>query len=47
MEIVNQYLDQRLRPFINYFQDNWAELLFLIDYAQATLPHDFTGFAPI
>ena len=21
-EIVNQYLDQRLRPFVNYFQDN-------------------------
>jgi hypothetical protein len=46
-EIVNQYLDQRLRPFVNYFQDNWAELLPLMDYAQATLPHDSTGFAPI
>ena len=21
-EIVNQYLDQRLRPFVNYFQDD-------------------------
>jgi hypothetical protein len=46
-EIVNQYLDQRLRPFVNYFQDNWAELLPMMDYAQATLPHDSTGFAPI
>jgi hypothetical protein len=46
-EIVNQYLDQRLRPFVNYFQDNWGELLPLMDYAQATLPHDSTGFAPI
>ena len=46
-EIVNQYLDQKLRPFINYFQDNWAELLPMMDYAQATLPHDSTGFAPI
>jgi transposase InsO family protein len=46
-EIVNQYLDQRLRPFVNYFQDNWSELLPLMDYAQATLPHDSTGFAPI
>ena len=44
-EIVNQYLDQRLRPFVNYFQDNWAELLPIIDYAQAMLPHDSTGFA--
>ena len=46
-EIVNQYLDQRLRPFVNYFQDNWSELLPMMDYAQATLPHDSTGFAPI
>lgn len=46
-EIVNQYLDQRLRPFVNYFQDNWSKLLPLMDYAQATLPHDSTGFAPI
>jgi hypothetical protein len=44
-EIVNQYLDQRLRPFVNYFQDNWSELLPMMDYAQATLPHDSTGFA--
>ena len=46
-EIANQYLDQRLRPFVNYFQDNWAELLPVMDYAQATLPHDSTGYAPI
>jgi transposase InsO family protein len=46
-EIANQYLDQRLRPFVNYFQDNWAELLPIMDYAQATLPHDSTGYAPI
>ena len=46
-EIANQYLDQRLRPFVNYFQDNWAELLPMMDYANATLPHSSTGFAPI
>ena len=46
-EIINQYLDQRLQPFINYFQDNQAELLPLIDYAQAILPYDSIGFAPI
>src|ERR1700738_378118 len=46
-EIANQYLDQRLRPFVNYFQDNWAELLPVMDYAQAALPHDSTGYAPI
>ena len=42
---MNQYLDQRLRPFVNYFQDDWAELLPIMDYAQATLPHNSTGFA--
>ena len=36
---MNQYLDQRLRPFVNYYQDNWSELLPLMDYAQFTLPH--------
>jgi len=47
MEIMNQYLDQKLWPFVNYFQNNWAKLLLLINYAQATLPYDFTEFAPI
>jgi transposase InsO family protein len=42
-EIVNQYLDQRLRPFVNYYQDNWSELLPMIDYAQLTLPHSSLG----
>ena len=46
-EIANQYLDQRLRPFVSHFQDNWSELLPMMDYAQATLPHESTGFAPI
>ena len=44
---MNQYLDQRLRPFMNYHQDNWRKLLPMMDYAQATLPHSSTGFAPI
>jgi len=43
---MNQYLDQRLRPFINYHQDNWSDLLPIMDYAQATLPHDSTGLSP-
>jgi transposase InsO family protein len=42
-EIMNQYLDQRLRPFINFYQDNWSELLPLMDYAQLTLPHSSLG----
>jgi hypothetical protein len=40
---MNQYLDQRLRPFVNYYQDNWSELLPLMDYAQLTLPHSSLG----
>jgi transposase InsO family protein len=47
IEVVNQYLNQRLRPFVNYYQDNWAKLLLLLDYTQATLPYESIGFAPI
>lgn len=45
-EILNQYIDQRLRPFVNHNRDNWAELLPALDYAQATLLHDSTGLSP-
>ena len=45
-EIVNQYLDQRLRPFVNYHQDNWSDLLPCMDWAQAILPHETTGLSP-
>ena len=37
-EIVNQHIVNRLRPFINRYQDNWSELLPLIDFAAAALP---------
>ena len=42
-EIYNQYLQKRLRPFVNHYQDNWSELLPMMDYAQLTLPHDSLG----
>jgi transposase InsO family protein len=45
-EIMNQYLDQRLRPFVNHYQDNWAELLPAMDFAQAILPHESIGLSP-
>jgi transposase InsO family protein len=45
-EIMNQYMDQRLRPFVDYYQDNWSELLPLMDYAQLTLPHSSIGMTP-
>ncbi len=41
-EILNQYIDQRLRPFVNHFQDNWSDLLPAMDFAQAILPHEST-----
>jgi hypothetical protein len=45
-EIMNRYIDLRLRPFVNYYQDNWSELIPLIDRAQMTLPHASIGMAP-
>ncbi len=46
-EVVNQYIKQRLRPFVNYYQDNWDELLPILDFAQATLTHEATGQSPV
>ncbi|KAJ8105804.1 hypothetical protein ONZ43_g7278 [Nemania bipapillata] len=45
-EIAIEYLDQRLRPFCNHYQDNWAEALPAMDYAAASLPHESTGLQP-
>ena len=44
---MNQWIDQRLRPYVNYYQDNWSELMPMMDYAQATLPQDSTTLPPI
>ncbi len=45
-EIMNRYIDQRLRPYVNYYQDNWSEMIPLMDRAQLTLPHSSIGMAP-
>jgi hypothetical protein len=45
-EVLNQYIDQRLRPFVNHFQDNWSTLLPAMDFAQASLTHESTGISP-
>lgn len=42
-EIVNQYIDQRLRPHVAYYQDDWDLLVPVVDFAQASLVHDTTG----
>ena len=34
-EIMNQYIALRLRPFIDYYQDDWSEWLPMIDFAAA------------
>jgi len=45
-EIVNQIIDQRLRPFVNHFQDNWAELLPALCAAGSAVTHESTGLSP-
>ncbi|KAI1000681.1 hypothetical protein K3495_g7516 [Podosphaera aphanis] len=44
-EIMNQHIDQRLRPCVNYYQDNWASMLSALDNAQLTLPHSSPGIS--
>jgi transposase InsO family protein len=45
-KIVNQYFDQRLRPYINYYQDDWDEWVAIVDYQQSSLWHETTGQSP-
>jgi hypothetical protein len=46
-EIVNQYMAQRLRPYVDYYQDDWSEWLPMVDFAAACLPHESTGVSPL
>ena len=43
---MNQYLNQCLQPFVNYYQDNWSELLPMMNFTQMTLPHSSIGMSP-
>ena len=43
---MNQYIDQRLRPFVNHYQDNWSLLIPMMDYAQLTLHHESIRMSP-
>ena len=36
-EVLNQYINQQLHFFVNHFQNNWSDLLLMINYAQAIL----------
>jgi hypothetical protein len=39
-------IDTRLRLFVNHFQDDWADLLPVLDTAGAACPHESTGLSP-
>lgn len=43
VEIVNQYIDQRLRPYMDFYQTNWSKMMPMMDFAQAALKHEATG----
>lgn len=42
-EVMNAYLDQRLRPWVNHQQDDWCEGLPAMDAAQRACPHESLG----
>ena len=45
-ERVNQTLEQYLRVYCNYQQDNWSELLPLAEFAYNNAPNATTGISP-
>ena len=46
MERVNQILEQYLRVYINYQQDDWVHLLPLAEFAYNNTTHSATGVTP-
>jgi hypothetical protein len=44
-EIINQFIQIKLRSFINYFQDNWSDLLPCLDFATATQSYEATNLS--
>src|SRR3979490_827994 len=45
-ECVNQTLEQYLRVYCNYQQDNWSELLPLAEFTYNNAPNTTTGISP-
>ena len=43
---TNQTLEQYLRVYCNYQQDNWSELLPLVEFAYNDAPNATTGVTP-
>lgn len=46
-EIVNQWLEQYLRMYINMEQSNWADLLPQAEFCYNSTPHSTTGLSPL
>ena len=46
MERTNQTLEQFLRIFCNYQQDNWYTLLPLVEFTYNNTPSSTTGISP-
>jgi len=45
-ECTNQTLEQYLRVYCNYQQDNWSQLLPLVEFAYNNAPSATTGISP-
>jgi len=45
-ECTNQTLEQYLRVYCNYQQDNWSKLLPLVEFAYNNAPSATTGVSP-
>ena len=43
---MNQWLEQYLRIYCNFQQDNWALLLPMAQFVHNSWPNSTTGFAP-
>jgi hypothetical protein len=46
VENMNQWIAQCLRPFISHYQDDWDELLPMLNLAAACLKHESIGISP-
>lgn len=46
LENLNQYINQRIRPFVSHSQDNWSRAIPALDAVQMCLPHKSTRFQP-
>src|SRR5690606_38644729 len=46
VEIVNQHIAQRLHPYINFYQDDWAKYTPMLDFAAGMVEQESTGVSP-